>query len=73
MGNKLKFGSCLPPFSSCADRYLLTGYGGGAKTVTGMIELAGTVKELKGIELVGTWHVNDENLENVKSNCQLAP
>jgi xylose isomerase len=67
MGNDLMFGSCLPPFTSCADRYLLTGYGGGAKTVTGMIELAGTVKDLKGIELVGTWHVNDDNLKEVKS------
>ncbi len=67
MRDKLKFGSCLPPFTSCADRYLLTGYGGGAETVIGMIELAGTVEELKGIELVGTWHVNDDNLEEVKS------
>lgn len=67
MGDNLKFGSCLPPFTSCADRYLLTGYGGGAKTVIGMIELAGTVKDLKGIELVGTWHVNDDNLKEVKS------
>ena len=67
MHEELKFGSCLPPFTSCADRYLLTGYGGGAKTTTDMIELAGTVKDLKGIELVGTWHVNDKNLKEVKS------
>ena len=52
-----KFGACLPTFASCADRYCLSGYGGGATTVEGMLDLATRVKGLKGIELVGNWHI----------------
>ena len=42
-----KYGACLPVFGSCADRYCLSGYGNGATTVEGMLELSSTVKEIK--------------------------
>lgn len=62
---KHKFGACLPTFGSCADRYCLSGYGGGAKTMEGMLDLAATVTGLDGLELVGNWHVNDDNVHAV--------
>ena len=62
----MKFGACLTTFASCADRYCLSGYGGGAGTVKGMMDLAITVPDLSGIELVGNWHVNDENTAELK-------
>ncbi len=58
---KFKYGACLPTFASCADRYCLSGYGGGATTVEGMLDLAATVPNLSGVELVGNWHISDEN------------
>ena len=64
--NEMLFGACLPTFASCADRYCLSGYGGGADTIEGMLDLATTVPDLKGIELVGNWHINDENMEKMK-------
>ena len=59
------FGACLPTFGSCADRYCLGGYGGGGKTMPEMLDLAAKVKGLDGLELVGNWHVNDENIRDV--------
>ncbi len=61
-----KFGACLPTFASCADRYCLSGYGGGSDTIEGMLDLAVTVPDLKGIELVGNWHINDKNMGEMK-------
>lgn len=63
----IKFGACLPTFGSCADRYCLSGYGGGAKTLEGMFDSATKVKGLRGIELVGNWHINDRNMKKVKN------
>lgn len=60
-----KFGACLPTFGNCADRYCLSGYGGGGSTVEEMLDLACQVKGLDGLELVGNWHVNDDNIHNV--------
>ena len=65
--SKLKYGACLPTFASCADRYCRSGYGGGADTVEGMLDLAATVPNLSGIELVGNWHINDENMEQMRA------
>ncbi|MBN1553586.1 MAG: sugar phosphate isomerase/epimerase [Phycisphaerae bacterium] len=58
-------GACLPTFTSCADRYCLSGYGGGGKTMEEILDLAVQVKPLDGVELVGNWHVNDENIDEV--------
>ena len=59
------FGACLPTFGSCADRYCLSGYGGGGSTMEEMLDLAGKVEGLDGLELVGNWHVNDDNIRDV--------
>jgi xylose isomerase len=60
-----KFGACLPTFGNCADRYCLSGYGGGGTTVEEMLDLATKVEGLDGLELVGNWHVNDRNIKSV--------
>ena len=60
-----KFGACLPTFGSCADRFCLSGYGGGGSTMEEMLDLALKVDGLDGLELVGNWHVNDENIKSV--------
>jgi len=65
MLGKYRLGACLPTFASCADRYCLSGYGGGGKTLEEIFDLATQVKNLDGLELVGNWHVNDENIDSV--------
>ena len=57
---RYRLGACLPVFGSCADRYCLSGYGRGATTLEGMLDLAAQCPGLEGVELVGNWHVNDE-------------
>lgn len=59
------FGACLPTFGGCADRYCLGGYGGGGKNMQEMLDLAAQVEGLDGLELVGNWHVNDDNIRDV--------
>ena len=59
------FGACLPTFGGCADRYCLGGYGGGGQTMQEMLDLARQVEGLDGLELVGNWHVNDDNIRDV--------
>ncbi|MBI2841828.1 MAG: TIM barrel protein [Armatimonadetes bacterium] len=65
LGNH-KLGACLPTFGSCADRYCLTGYGRGGKTIEEMLDLAAQVEGLDGLELVSNWHVNDDNIDYMK-------
>ncbi|MDO8587738.1 MAG: sugar phosphate isomerase/epimerase family protein [Armatimonadota bacterium] len=66
MLDKFKLGACLPTFGSCADRYCLSGYGKGGKTVEEMMSMARQVEDLDGLELVGNWHVNDDNIDYMK-------
>jgi xylose isomerase len=60
-----KLGACLPTFASCADRYCLSGYGRGGKTMEEMLSMAKKVEGLDGLELVGNWHINDGNIASV--------
>ncbi len=81
MIDRNKFGACLPTFGSCADRYCLSGYGGGGSDMDEMLDLACKVEGLDGLELVGNWHVNDGNIRNVAGKfadrnleiCMLVP
>jgi xylose isomerase len=65
MFNGYKLGACLPTFASCADRYCLSGYGRGETTVEGMLAAAKKVDGLDGLELVGNWHINDQNMKTM--------
>jgi xylose isomerase len=59
------FATTMPPFSGCADRYCLGGYGGGGADMKEWLEMAKRVEGLDGVELVGNWHVNDDNIKEV--------
>ena len=59
------FGACLPTFGNCADRFCLGGYGGGGATMKEMLDLSKKVEGMDGLELVGNWHVNDQNIREV--------
>ena len=70
MEKNIMFGSCLPPFGDCADRFMLSGYSSLKRTVPEMIRMAAKVEGLSGIELVGTWHITNENIQEVKKIVQ---
>lgn len=59
-----KFSANINTFNACADRYVLSGYGE-RLTVEQMIDAATHVEGLTGVEVVGLWHVNDENVTQV--------
>lgn len=65
----IKFGACLPTFASCADRYCLSGYGP-QRTLEEMFERASQVKDLRGVELVGNWHLNEDNFGFIKETLK---
>lgn len=66
MSKEIKFGSCLTPFNSCADRFVRSGYSRTERDVSGIIQRASRIHELSGIELVGTLQITDENIFALK-------
>jgi sugar phosphate isomerase/epimerase len=62
---EMRFSANINTFNSCADRYVLSGYGQRYGTDE-LIRMAAQVQDLSGIELVGLWHVNDDNLEAIR-------
>ena len=64
MAKELKFSANINTFNACADRYVLDGYGE-RLTTEQLIEEATKVESLTGVEVVGFWHVNDDNVEQV--------
>ncbi len=63
--NKPRFSANINTFNACADRYVLDGYGE-RLTTDQLIEAATRVEDLSGVELVGKWHVNDDNVQQIK-------
>jgi sugar phosphate isomerase/epimerase len=61
----LRFSANINTFNACADRYVLSGYGE-RLTTEQLIDAATKVEGLSGVEVVGTWHVNDENVERLR-------
>lgn len=59
-----RFSANINTFNACADRYVLSGYGE-RLSVEQMIDAATHVEGLTGVEVVGLWHVNDENVQQV--------
>jgi sugar phosphate isomerase/epimerase len=64
MTKPLRFSANINTFNACADRYVLSGYGE-RLTVEQMIDAATGVQDLTGVEVVGLWHVNDDNVQKV--------
>lgn len=61
MSAPLRFSANLNTFNACADRYVLSGYGERLSSDE-LIRAATQVPGLTGVELVGLWHVNDDNV-----------
>lgn len=64
MAGTLRFSANINTFNACADRYVLSGYGE-RLTTDQLIREATKVEGLTGVEVVGFWHVNDENVDQV--------
>jgi sugar phosphate isomerase/epimerase len=64
MSKTLRFSANINTFNACADRYVLSGYGQ-RLTSEELIQAATRVEGLTGVEVVGMWHVNDDNLATV--------
>ncbi len=64
MSRPLRFSANINTFNACADRYVLSGYGQ-RLTTEELIQAATRVEGLSGVEVVGFWHVNDENVAQV--------
>jgi sugar phosphate isomerase/epimerase len=65
MSAEPRFSANINTFNSCADRYVLSGYGPRYGTEE-LIRMATQVRDLSGVELVGLWHVNDDNVETIR-------
>jgi len=65
MSEKIKFAAALPAFSPGGDRFVPDGYGQ-KRSIQEMFAVAKTIEDLEGVELVGNWHVNDENIDQIK-------
>ncbi|MCL5986247.1 MAG: sugar phosphate isomerase/epimerase [Actinobacteria bacterium] len=65
MNERIKFGSVLAPFGNPADRYVLSGYKKEVP-VSKMLQQVAKLGILDGVELIGTWHVTDKNLNHIK-------
>ncbi len=61
---ELRFSANINTFNACADRYVLSGYGQ-RLTTEELIAAATKVEGLTGLEVVGFWHVNDDNVHQV--------
>ncbi len=64
MATNLRFSANINTFNACADRYVLSGYGQ-RLTTDELVRAATQVEGLTGVEVVGFWHVNDDNVERV--------
>ena len=60
-----KFATTLGIFGNQSDRWCNSGYKKD-RSIEELFEAASTVKDLDGIELFGTWHINEENVDKVK-------
>jgi len=64
MRKNLRFSANINTFNAGADRYVLSGYGNRYPTDE-LIKMATQIDGLTGVELVGTWHVNDQNVQTI--------
>ncbi len=69
MATNLRFSANINTFNACADRYVLSGYGE-RLTTDQLIRAATQVEGLTGVEVVGLWHVNDSNVEQLRKQIR---
>jgi xylose isomerase len=63
----VKLAAILSTFGNRSDRFLTSGYASD-RTMEEQFDLACQVPELEGVELVGTWHLTPESVEEVKQH-----
>ena len=63
----MKLAAILSNFGNRADRFLVSGYGTD-RSLEQLFDSAVEVPELEGVELVGTWHLTPETLEEVRQH-----
>ena len=68
---KRRYASIIGVFGPAADRYVVQGYTE-EKSLTEMLEMAKKVKGLEGIEVIGGWHINEDNSDQVTSSIAQA-
>ena len=66
MDRKIRFSTVLGNFGNQPDRFCSSGYKED-KTIEDMFADAAKVNDLSGLELVGTWHLNEKNIDQVKA------
>lgn len=65
----MKLAAILSTFGKRADRFLTSGYTAD-RTLEDQFDLASQVPELAGVELVGTWHLTPDSVEEVKQHLK---
>ncbi len=63
--SEIKFSTVLGNFGNQPDRFVSSGYKEN-NPLEVMFEHASKVKDLSGLELVGTWHLNEKNKDEIK-------
>jgi len=64
-----KFAVILGNVGSCSDRFLSEGYSE-QLSIDEMFEKVSTIEHVEGVELVGNWHISDNNVEQIKRNLK---
>lgn len=62
---KPKYSVILSNVGSCSDRYVTGGYAE-PFTIAQLFERVAQIPQVTGVELVGTWHVTDNNVKELK-------
>ena len=65
MKDQIKFATTLGIFGNQSDRWCNAGYKEN-KSVEELFEAASKVEGLDGVELFGTWHINENNVDQIK-------
>lgn len=66
---KSKYSVILSNVGSCADRFLTGGYDR-PYALSELFERVAQIPQVTGVELVGTWHVTENNVKELKSRLE---
>jgi len=67
--HNIKFSAILGSFGACSDRFVSEGYSE-QKPLDELFRLASETPDLKGVELVGNWHIREDNVKEIKENLE---
>lgn len=62
-----RYSVILSNVGSCCDRYLSTGYSD-PFTIEQLFDRVAGIEHVKGVELVATWHIRTDNVQQIKDN-----